>query len=197
MSGSCQANETRSEWCVNADRMADIDGNRRRRGTGRPADHWGGEYRGGIKVTEPDYTPPASIDWRQRRFSTQISTQKGSAAELRWCISWSQPPTGVASQSVLPAFQAGHAGSIPVARSSSSTISDLALPYARFQAVHRAASLPIRYFSSSITVLELSFVNGSVGWTNRCSPKMPAALNPQCPAAGEDWCRVGGERRDP
>jgi hypothetical protein len=33
---------------------------------------------------------------------------------------WSQPQTGAASQGASPAFQAGHAGSIPVARSSDS-----------------------------------------------------------------------------
>ena len=49
--------------------------------------------------------------------STQFSTQTGGAAELGCCISWSQPPIGGADQYVSPAFQAGHAGSIPVARS--------------------------------------------------------------------------------
>ena len=73
----------------------------------------------GIGCTERHCAAPEFTDSRQRRFSTQISTQTGGTAELRGYISWSRPPTGVALQGVLPAFQAGHAGSIPVARSSS------------------------------------------------------------------------------
>jgi hypothetical protein len=60
-----------------------------------------------------------------------VTGDKGRAAEPRWCISWSRPPTGVAGQSVLPAFQAGHAGSIPVARSSSLVFCDFLFPYVR------------------------------------------------------------------
>jgi hypothetical protein len=41
---------------------------------------------------------------------------------------WSYLQTGAFGQDVLPAFQAGHAGSIPVARSSLLTFFDLAFP---------------------------------------------------------------------
>jgi hypothetical protein len=46
-------------------------------------------------------------------------------------MSWSQPPIGVANQSLSPAFQAGHAGSIPVARSSLMAFLDFVFPCAR------------------------------------------------------------------
>ena len=67
--------------------------------------------------TERDYAAPASTDSRQLRFSTHFSTQRGSAAELRCCNYWSRPQIGIVDQNALVAFQAGHAGSIPVARS--------------------------------------------------------------------------------
>src|SRR5579863_10496178 len=60
---------------------------------------------------------PEFTDFGPQRSSTQISTQRGGAAESRCHISWSRRPTGTTDQSVPPAFQAGHAGSIPVARS--------------------------------------------------------------------------------
>ena len=87
----------------------------------------------GIRVhrTALHCTAPDSTDFRQRRFSTQISTQKGSAAESRRRISWSRPPTGMVGRSVLPAFQAGHVGSIPVARSSSWVFFDFGFPHVR------------------------------------------------------------------
>ena len=63
--------------------------------------------------TERHYATPVFTDSAQRRFSTQFSTQRGSAATLRWGIYWSRPPTGRIGQSVPLVFQAGHAGSIP------------------------------------------------------------------------------------
>jgi hypothetical protein len=50
---------------------------------------------------------------RRRRFSTQTGIAPGS----KCCISWLQPPIRVTVKNVLPAFQAGHVSSIPVARS--------------------------------------------------------------------------------
>jgi hypothetical protein len=49
---------------------------------------------------------------------------------------------------MLPAFQAGHAGSIPVARSSLPNLFDFVFPQASIQFFYRAASLFMRYFSS-------------------------------------------------
>ena len=74
---------------------------------------------GGVRVHRTALQCTRIHRFRGSRFSTQISTQKGSAAESKCHISWSQPPTRVADQNVSPAFQAGHAGSIPVARSAS------------------------------------------------------------------------------
>ncbi len=71
----------------------------------------------GIKVHSRHCAAPDSTDFRQRRFSTQISTQTGNETESGRRICWSGPPTEMAVRSVLPPFQAGHAGSIPVARS--------------------------------------------------------------------------------
>jgi hypothetical protein len=73
-----------------------------------------------MRFTEPDCTAPASTDSSQRRFSTHFSTQRGSAAKLKSRTTWSQPPVGVAGQSVPAAFQAGYSGSISVARSNCS-----------------------------------------------------------------------------
>jgi hypothetical protein len=47
----------------------------------------------------------------------QFSTQRGSAAELRCCISWSLMPTGAIYWSAPVVSQADSAGSIPVTRS--------------------------------------------------------------------------------
>jgi hypothetical protein len=49
---------------------------------------------------------PTSTDSGQRRFSTQISTQTGTAAELICRIAWSQPSDGMTDRSLLLAFQA-------------------------------------------------------------------------------------------
>jgi hypothetical protein len=68
-------------------------------------------------ITEQQYAAPAFTYSRPRRFSTQISTQSGNAAEPRQRISWSQAPTGVADRNTLAASQADSAGSIPVTRS--------------------------------------------------------------------------------
>jgi hypothetical protein len=43
-------------------------------------------------------------------------------------MSWSYLQTGTAGQDALPAFQAGHAGSIPVARSSLMAYFDFVFP---------------------------------------------------------------------
>jgi hypothetical protein len=67
--------------------------------------------------TEPDWPALAFTDSGRRRFSTQISTQKCSKAEPKCHMSWSYLQTGAVGQDASPAFQAGHAGSIPVARS--------------------------------------------------------------------------------
>ena len=60
---------------------------------------------------------PVSADSGQPQFSTQFSTQRGSQQSKARCLSWSLTPIGVTNQSLPPAFQAGHPGSIPVARS--------------------------------------------------------------------------------
>ena len=70
-----------------------------------------------IGFTERHYAAPASTDSRQRRFSTQFSTQRGSVAELTCCIPCSQLPIGVVDWSAPAASQADSAGSIPVTRS--------------------------------------------------------------------------------
>jgi hypothetical protein len=49
-------------------------------------------------------------------------------------MSWLYLQTGTAGQDALPAFQAGHAGSIPVARSSLLTFIDLVFPLISIQA---------------------------------------------------------------
>ena len=92
-------------------RMADPDRGRR---------HVSGlARRRGVAVgfTERHYAAPASTDYGRRQFSTQFSTQGGSAAELRCCISWSRLPTGVVDWTAPAASQADSAGSIPVTRS--------------------------------------------------------------------------------
>jgi hypothetical protein len=50
-------------------------------------------------------------------FLPKFLPKRGNAAKPRCYICWLEPQTGVAFKSVSPAFQAGHAGSIPVARS--------------------------------------------------------------------------------
>ena len=67
-------------------------------------------HRTGLRCTSLHRFRAAAVFYR-------ISTQKGSAAESRCYIPWSQPPIGVTGHSALLAFKAGHASSIPVARS--------------------------------------------------------------------------------
>jgi hypothetical protein len=66
---------------------------------------------------QPDHAAPACTDSGQRRFSAQTSTQRRTAPESKRCIPGSQTLTEVAHQSTPLAFQAGHTGSIPGARS--------------------------------------------------------------------------------
>ena len=141
------------------------------------------------------YAAPEFTDSRQRLFSTQVSTRKGSTAESRCRISWSRPQTGVAVESALPAFQAGHAGSIPVARSSSSAIFDFKFTYVLLQAICRSSRLPIPSLSSLIEILELNY--GKVSdWLDypsfcpKCQQPQAGAANSNLPPA-PPWCGRG------
>ena len=105
---------------------------------------------------------------------------KGGAAGLKCRIPWSWPQTGVADQSSSPAFQAGHAGSIPVARSSLITFSDSYSRTSTIQFFCRAASLIMSYLSSLIAIFERSYVNLRGWWDYR-------SFYPECKQP-EGWC---------
>ena len=75
----------------------------------------------GVGRTEPDYAALASTDSRQRRFITPDFYPRKQRSGERMLFLLVPGATGPASQTCLPAFQAGHAGSIPAARSLSAT----------------------------------------------------------------------------
>ena len=68
------------------------------------------------RLTKRHCAAPGFTDSGQRRFSTHFSAQRGKIAESRGYFSWSRCPVEVTDPSLLPASQAGHAGSIPVVR---------------------------------------------------------------------------------
>jgi hypothetical protein len=114
--------------------------------------------------TEPDWPAPAFTDSGRRRFSTQISTQNGSKAAPECYMPWSWLQTGVFGQDALPAFQAGHAGSIPVARSSSLSFFDFVFPYVRDSRLPPGRKGAPAIFFSSIAILEHSHVDVRGRW---------------------------------